>query len=570
MNPRPARLAVRVFLMAFLPVCTAIVGSFLVFRPTLDRSLRTHLRQSLLSTEQAFEAVRSSSETQHEQLVATFAENASLKAGFGLWRQIGREDARKTVEDQLLDLVPSLRYELVAAFDATDQPIAALVRKKGRMVALPPQSIPKLRGRLGELEGRLFQLTTVPVNLDEENIGRISVGRAFDLAQLPEKAVLTHNGRLLRSSVTGATATELETAVGDCARTPGDCSVQVRSEQFLVSLMRRTNLGSGYELWSFQPLDAAGAGLLQAQTNALLLMAAATLLAALLTAFFASRSVVSPITRLVGRLRQSENSGVLRGDFDEHGPVAEVNELGAAFNAAARSIAGAQRQLDEAYLEFTKTMAQTLDARDPYTAGHSTRVSDYAVSIAHALNLSLSEIENLRVAANLHDIGKIGVPDAVLQKPGQLTASEMEVIKQHPLIGKRILEGVAKFRDYLAVVELHHENYDGTGYPWGLTGGETPLGARIVHVVDAFDAMTTSRPYRNAMPPGKALGVLQKFAGTQFDPAVVEVFLRLVQRDPSALPESLGDQLHSLNRAVTSEASDGEKPEIQATEMWRE
>ena len=570
MKAPPARLAVRVFLMAFLPVSAAVVGRFLVFRPTLEESLRSHLRQSLVSAEQTYETVRAGAEAQHEHLVATFAENASLKAGFSLWRQIGREDARKTVEDQLLDLAPGLHYELIAAFDGAGRPVAAILRRHGAMHALPLQSIPALQGRLGEIEGDLFQITTVPVNLGSEYIGRISVGRAFDLSQLPGHAVLLHNGRLLRSSLPGIPPAELEPSLRRCQATPGDCSVQIRGEQYLASLMRRTNLGAGYALWSFQSVDAAGASLLRAQTNALLVMVLATLLAALFTALFASRSVVAPITRLVAKLRQSEHAGVLRGDFDEDGPVTEVNQLGAAFNAAARSISGAQRQLDEAYLEFTKTMAQTLDARDPYTAGHSTRVSDYAVAIAGALNLSLAETEDLRVAANLHDIGKIGVPDTVLQKPGHLTAEEMEIIKRHPLIGKRILEGVAKFRDYLAVVELHHENFDGTGYPWGLNGEETPLGARIVHVVDAFDAMTTSRPYRDAMPPEKALGILRQFSGTQFDPAIVEVFLRLVQCNPTALPDSVGDQLRSLGRAVSDANADPAPSATPAPEMWRQ
>jgi HD-GYP domain-containing protein (c-di-GMP phosphodiesterase class II) len=459
---------------------------------------------------------------------------------------------------------------LVAAFDAADKPIAAILRRGGTMTALPPQSIPALRGRLGELEGRLFQVTTVPVNLDNEYIGRLSVGRQFDLAQLPGRAVLTHNGRLLRTSVEGIPAAELEASLRACQTTPDNCTVEVGGQQFLVNMMRRTNLGPGYALWSLQSLDAASASLLRAQTNALVTMAFATLLAAMLTAVFASRSVVAPITRLVAKLRQSERAGELRGDFDEDSPVAEVNELGAAFNAAARSIAGAQKQLDEAYLEFTKTMAQTLDARDPYTAGHSTRVSDYAVAIAEALNLSMRETESLRVAANLHDIGKIGVPDAVLQKPGKLSTDEMEVIKRHPLIGKRILEGVAKFRDYLAVVELHHENHDGSGYPWGLTGEETPLGARIVHVVDAFDAMTTSRPYRNAMPPERALGILQQHAGTQFDPAIVEVFLRLVHRNSSALPDSVAGQLQSLDSALSDNAAGTSEQPASTADIWRQ
>jgi len=246
--------------------------------------------------------------------------------------------------------------------------------------------------------------------------------------------------------------------------------------------------------------------------------------------------VARPLIALVDRLKVSEKSGVLEGDFPEDSSTKEVNELARAFNLAARSVADSQRRLDETYLQITQTMAQTLDARDPYTAGHSGRVSQYAVAVAEAMNVAAQEVEKIRVGANFHDIGKIGIPDAVLQKPEPLTGPEFEVIKQHPTIGKRILEGVAKFHDYLSIVELHHENHDGTGYPWGLRGEGVPLGARIVHVVDAFDAMTTSRPYRPAMARDKALSILSDNAGSQFDPVVVEVFLRLAKQAPEVLP----------------------------------
>jgi HD-GYP domain-containing protein (c-di-GMP phosphodiesterase class II) len=236
-----------------------------------------------------------------------------------------------------------------------------------------------------------------------------------------------------------------------------------------------------------------------------------------------------------------------------------VNELARAFNLAAKSVADSQRQLDEAYLQITQTMAQTLDARDPYTAGHSSRVSDYSVAIAEAMNLSASEVDVIRTGANFHDIGKIGIPDAVLQKPGPLTEAEFGVIKRHPVIGKRILEGVAKFHDYLSIVELHHENHDGTGYPWGLRGDNVPLEARIVHVVDAYDAMTTNRPYRPALSHDQAVSIIRTHSGTQFDPAVVEVFLRLVQSSSAILESpaisgggSSTAELQSLARSLGS------------------
>lgn len=186
-------------------------------------------------------------------------------------------------------------------------------------------------------------------------------------------------------------------------------------------------------------------------------------------------------------------------------------------------------ELDRAHLQFIEALAQMLDARDPYTAGHSYRVGAYAHAIARAMGSSEREAEIIRVAALLHDIGKIGIPDAVLQKPGRLTAEEYGLIKLHPQIGSRILEKLGRFSDLLPVVELHHENFDGSGYPYKLAGDRIPLGARIVHVADAFDSMVTHRHYRNALPLEVAVGELLAHAGSQFDPEVCRVMVRLLE-----------------------------------------
>jgi HD-GYP domain-containing protein (c-di-GMP phosphodiesterase class II) len=143
------------------------------------------------------------------------------------------------------------------------------------------------------------------------------------------------------------------------------------------------------------------------------------------------------------------------------------------------------------------------------------------------MELSPDDVERIRVGALLHDIGKIGIADSVLQKPGRLTEEEWILIKQHPVIGRRILEGVQGFASYLGAVELHHENWDGTGYPKGQSGTETPIDARIIHVVDAYDAMTTDRSYRRAMTHERAVSILRENAGRQFDARVVAIFLSL-------------------------------------------
>jgi HD-GYP domain-containing protein (c-di-GMP phosphodiesterase class II) len=143
------------------------------------------------------------------------------------------------------------------------------------------------------------------------------------------------------------------------------------------------------------------------------------------------------------------------------------------------------------------------------------------------MGLDPEQVERIRTGALLHDIGKIGIADSVLQKPGRLTDEEFAIVKEHPVIGRRILEGVRGLAPYLDAVELHHENWDGTGYPKGQSGEETPIDARIIHVSDAYDAMTSNRSYRRRMTHDEAIHELFRCAGTQFDPRVVELFAQL-------------------------------------------
>ena len=200
------------------------------------------------------------------------------------------------------------------------------------------------------------------------------------------------------------------------------------------------------------------------------------------------------------------------------------------FRRSAKAIQESQWHLEKAVLQFVETMAQALDARDKYTAGHSNRVSANSTAIAEAMGLAPKEVQTIRIGARLHDIGKIGIPDAVLQKPGKLTEEERTLIKLHPEIGKRILGEVDRFQDYLPIVELHHEDHDGGGYPYGLKGESVPLGARIVHVADVFDAITSNRAYRKAMSKSEMLAIMTKGAGNQFDEAVLAVFLDVLNQ----------------------------------------
>jgi putative two-component system response regulator len=178
------------------------------------------------------------------------------------------------------------------------------------------------------------------------------------------------------------------------------------------------------------------------------------------------------------------------------------------------------------------SLARSIESKDPYTHGHCERLSGYSVSLGKQVGLSAEEITALRRAGVVHDIGKVAVPDAILLKPGKLTEDEWKVIRQHPVIGERICEPLKSFRLVLPIIRHHHEKYNGTGYPDGLCGEAIPAGARILQIVDVFDALTTERPYKRALSIDEALTVMKEEVGKGWwDPKIFRQFEDLVRRD---------------------------------------
>ena len=179
-------------------------------------------------------------------------------------------------------------------------------------------------------------------------------------------------------------------------------------------------------------------------------------------------------------------------------------------------------------MEMVTSLAGAIDAKDPYTKGHSTSVSRYSEALARAVNLPEQEVERIKIGALLHDVGKIGIPESVLKKPGKLTDQEWEIMKQHPTIGaEKVLEPNDALRDLIPIVKYHHERLDGKGYPEGLKGNQIPLAARIVSVADAYHALVSDRPYRKGMPIEKACAILKEGAGTQWDNDLVRQFISI-------------------------------------------
>lgn len=175
--------------------------------------------------------------------------------------------------------------------------------------------------------------------------------------------------------------------------------------------------------------------------------------------------------------------------------------------------------------DLVDCITSALDARDPYTGNHSRRVSDMACELCHVLGLSHEMTREIHIAGHLHDIGKIGIPDKVLLKPGRLDDSEWELMKQHPKIGADILAGCHKFDRIATIILHHHERFDGKGYPFGAKGDEIPLGSRIIAVCDSIDAMASNRSYRRAMPLEKVREEIKRNSGLMYDPVVVKAML---------------------------------------------
>lgn len=188
-------------------------------------------------------------------------------------------------------------------------------------------------------------------------------------------------------------------------------------------------------------------------------------------------------------------------------------------------------KLERISMQIVTALSGAIDAKDTYTNGHSTRVADYSREIARRLGLSEKEQDDIYMMGLLHDVGKIGVPDAIINKPAKLTDEEYSIIKQHPTMGAEILTNITEFPKLSTGARWHHERYDGKGYPDGIAGDEIPLEARIIAIADAYDAMSSRRSYRDVLPQLQIYSEVQKGKGTQFDPAFAEIMLSMIDED---------------------------------------
>jgi putative nucleotidyltransferase with HDIG domain len=523
------RFATRAFLWSFIPFALLLAGSFWAIQQRVQNTVRSGLRSSLREAHMSMARLRQESELQNSRFLRIVAENPSLKAGLQLLLINPKSGAaRLTLEDQLREIAETLRFDFMLVSNSDGAPLAGVVRIDNQLVAMDIKRMKPPQQGFFTLGESTYQVNSFPIDINDENIGDLSIGEHFDLSEFSTPAILAKNGEILRSSVPSASRAELESALRNCGD-QAECETRVAGETYLTLAADTINFGNGFTLRSLQSLDSVNGPVQSVLRQAFLIASLGALFAAAALSFFSSRSIVQPIAAVVSSLRQSEETGTLPSFQSNPASIHEIRELIESFGRAAAAVRESRENLQQAYVEFIGSLAGALDARDDYTAGHSRRVSEYSCVIAEEMKITGTDLEIIRVGALLHDIGKIGVMDSVLRKPSKLTSDEMALVQQHPSIGRRILEGVRGFQSYLPIVELHHENWDGTGYPLRLSDTKVPLCARIVHVADAYDAMTSARPYRTALGHDTAMRELKRYAGIQFDAEVVRALVNADQ-----------------------------------------
>jgi HD-GYP domain-containing protein (c-di-GMP phosphodiesterase class II) len=283
-----------------------------------------------------------------------------------------------------------------------------------------------------------------------------------------------------------------------------------------------------------KPRNDAYRDVIEMQGTARLLALVAVLIS-ILVSIFAARRITNPLQVLTQSSR-----ALARGDFSQRVNLwsrTEIGELAHTFNTMSDNlehfVADLKRAADEnreLFMGSIQMLAGAVDEKDPYTRGHSDRVTRYSMLIAQEMKQPESFLEILRISAQLHDVGKIGIEDHILKKPGALTEEEFEVMKTHTTKGANILRPVTQLAEMLPGIELHHEALDGRGYPYGLQGDQIPLLARVIAVGDTFDALTTNRPYQQAHTPEQALQIIKNLAGKRLDPQAVEALLAVCAR----------------------------------------
>jgi putative nucleotidyltransferase with HDIG domain len=545
---QPPRLVARALGASFLTVALILIAVFALIGFDVRQRVRQTVTDNLDAGQQLFARVERQRQQDLIATVSTLAESPTLKASLDTWQLERREagpnsgELVATIQREAAKIAGRIGADVLAFLDVD----ARVVASAGPHAAAWPAGVEiKSRGAnppAGSefavvLPGGVFRVTGVPLLLDDALIGSLALGTTLDLEYARELAALTRgesailiDNRVLATTLPAPAAGDLATSIPP----PGgnvSATVELAGESYAV---RQINDVPPATFLALASVDAAAqAATRSALTRVWWIALAATALAAL-GSFWLARTLTGPIDRLSASVSSMTQARRFDTAVPATGTSRELDALAATFNALIRAVAEAEAETQAAYLGAIHALAAALDARDPYTAGHSERVSALSVEIGRHMALPDYDLATLRLGALLHDIGKIGVPDEVLGKTSALTPAEFELIRAHPVIGARILRSIPFLTAHLPIVELHHERPDGRGYPYGLRGDAIPLAARIVHVADAYDAMTSARAYRPARTPHEALSELHLCAGADFDPPCVDALVSALPTLPAS------------------------------------
>jgi putative nucleotidyltransferase with HDIG domain len=546
----PPTLIVKTLTVIFLTVFLLLVGVFVAVTVNVRAQVREAVTASLESSQRMFAALETRRQRELIAQAGTLAENPTLKAALDTYQtevQTGSgavvTQLLATIDSELKKVAARIETDAIVLVDMRHTTLASAGRlgdrwPRGKPVALvtgPDRSTFDGVSRAG---GSTFRVVAVPLDYsDGTTIGTLYLATlldgayAEDLARLSgTRTAIVSEGMLLASTLPSNAVREFEAAVA--AARPVAGTIMLNGESYAF---RRLVAVGDTLFYALESIDqSSGIATRRAMLN-LGFMGIGAMGVALLASITLARLLSDPIERLSSSLAQMASTRDVTMALPPGGSSRELDALTDTFRALMASVAQAEADTEAAYTGAIRALATALDARDPYTAGHSERVSVLSVAIGRTLALPADDLEVLRLGALLHDIGKIGVPDDVLRKPGALTAAEFDAIKEHPVLGARILGQVPFLARHIPIVELHHERPDGRGYPVGLRGDDIPLAARIVHVADAYDAMTSARAYRAARPSGDAMRELWRCAGTEFHAEIVGA---LVNALPGVISEA--------------------------------
>jgi len=533
----PPRLVVRTSLAMFAVVAIVLTAVLLLIAIQGSGYVRETVTKNLESAQRMLSALEERQSRELLAQVAVVAESPTLKAAIDTYQaEIRRSDANtraeliRTIDRELEKVASRLKPDVVAVSD----PAGNVLAVAGQYWESWPSFVTPPAARELEtvvtLPSGVFRRFSTPLALQDIEIGFLSVATALDkgyakrMSDLSGASTLVASeGRVIATTLPPAAAAALSERV--IQQLPGTSTIRLAGDEYAVRQVVRTGQATVYTLDS---IDGAVNPVMSNALKAIIWLGVVVFSLAGLASLWTARSLARPIDTLSKSLSEMTESRNFDTPLLATGSSLEVDALTRSFNSMMATVAAAEAETQSTYVGAIRALALALDARDPYTAGHSERVSAISVTIGRQMALDAEDIDILRLGALLHDIGKIGISDHVLRKPEALTAEEFELIKEHPVLGARMLRSVPFLTQHLPIVELHHERPDGRGYPYGLTADEIPMLARIVHVADAFDAMTSARAYRPALDSGYAIRELWRCAGTQFDAEVVQALVQAV------------------------------------------